>query len=305
MPVVTRKSGPTMSQSPSSTSASRDGDHRKRRRNRTTHSCTSCHTSKRMCDRKRPCTRCTQLGVGAECTYQLNAVGISDEAEDKSREAALLSRISDLERIVDELRRSSSEQDKSGLLTPARSSDCSTPPSLPLSLQSDGWLADLTSTSLLKSPGSDSSQSVDSLAPIFPQFHTGGNFAHRGIPLHRAPCDCLRETVCNRSVLELSLRLRRAADVLAASSLHMPGLLDGSLASPISALDDYAKWVAFAAAPRSTVLNTILSQHADGCTELLCLLLLPLRSSSRTSQRGHPLGPDDLMAWNPPRRACS
>ncbi|KAF8207731.1 hypothetical protein K438DRAFT_1814127, partial [Mycena galopus ATCC 62051] len=38
-------------------------DHRKRRRNRTTQSCLNCHTSKRKCDRKRPCQRCIQLGL--------------------------------------------------------------------------------------------------------------------------------------------------------------------------------------------------------------------------------------------------
>lgn len=38
-------------------------DHRKRPRNRTTQSCLNCHTSKRMCDRKKPCGRCVQLGI--------------------------------------------------------------------------------------------------------------------------------------------------------------------------------------------------------------------------------------------------
>ncbi|CAK5276530.1 unnamed protein product, partial [Mycena citricolor] len=44
-----------------------DVDHRKRRRNRTTHSCLHCHTTKRMCDRKRPCSRCTRLGLTGNC----------------------------------------------------------------------------------------------------------------------------------------------------------------------------------------------------------------------------------------------
>ncbi|SRR6266702_90856 len=65
-------------QQPSASAAA--SDHRKRRRNRTTQSCLNCHTSKRMvhpptssfrrilspllqCDRKRPCGRCTQLGI--------------------------------------------------------------------------------------------------------------------------------------------------------------------------------------------------------------------------------------------------
>ena len=70
--------------SDSTTTNTDNGDHRKRRRNRTTQSCMNCHTSKRMvltpttwppsrasslnhstpqCDRKRPCGRCTQLGL--------------------------------------------------------------------------------------------------------------------------------------------------------------------------------------------------------------------------------------------------
>jgi hypothetical protein len=38
-------------------------DHRKRKRNRTIRSCVPCHNHKRKCDRKRPCGRCTALGL--------------------------------------------------------------------------------------------------------------------------------------------------------------------------------------------------------------------------------------------------
>lgn len=38
-------------------------DHRKRKRNRTIRSCVPCHNHKRKCDRKRPCSRCTALGL--------------------------------------------------------------------------------------------------------------------------------------------------------------------------------------------------------------------------------------------------
>ncbi|CAK5283360.1 unnamed protein product, partial [Mycena citricolor] len=80
-------------------------DRRKRRRNRTTHSCLNCHATKRMCDRKRPCTRCVQSGMAAHCTYQTDsAVGFDPTPrQDKS---ALLARISELERMVEELRAS-------------------------------------------------------------------------------------------------------------------------------------------------------------------------------------------------------
>ncbi|KAI6044924.1 hypothetical protein EDC04DRAFT_2640703 [Pisolithus marmoratus] len=49
-----------------------DTDHRKRRRNRTTQSCLNCHTSKRKCDRKRPCQRCIQLGLTGLCVYEID-----------------------------------------------------------------------------------------------------------------------------------------------------------------------------------------------------------------------------------------
>ncbi|KZT28960.1 hypothetical protein NEOLEDRAFT_686425 [Neolentinus lepideus HHB14362 ss-1] len=61
-----------------------EDDHRKRRRNRTTQSCVNCHTSKRMCDRKRPCGRC-----------------MSDNQDDKSR---LQKRVAELEGVIRELK---------------------------------------------------------------------------------------------------------------------------------------------------------------------------------------------------------
>ncbi|KAJ7084443.1 hypothetical protein B0H15DRAFT_849214 [Mycena belliarum] len=75
-----------------------DGDHRKRRRNRTTQSCLSCHAAKRMCDRKRPCSRCTQLGLTGLCVYEIDDSSIQGES------SRLLSRIAELESVVRELR---------------------------------------------------------------------------------------------------------------------------------------------------------------------------------------------------------
>jgi hypothetical protein len=66
-------------------------DHRKRKRNRTIRSCVPCHNHKRkvsaahvtgfradvdQCDRKRPCGRCTALGLTGTCVYEV------DEARD-------------------------------------------------------------------------------------------------------------------------------------------------------------------------------------------------------------------------------
>ncbi|KAF9790998.1 hypothetical protein BJ322DRAFT_1104652 [Thelephora terrestris] len=56
-----------------------DIDRRKRRRNRTTQSCLNCHTSKRKCDRKRPCSRCIQLGLTGLCVYEVDDPAIRDD----------------------------------------------------------------------------------------------------------------------------------------------------------------------------------------------------------------------------------
>ncbi|KAJ7113799.1 hypothetical protein C8R44DRAFT_597112, partial [Mycena epipterygia] len=39
------------------------------RRSRITQSCLNCHATKRM-DRKRPCSRCCQLGLTENCVYE-------------------------------------------------------------------------------------------------------------------------------------------------------------------------------------------------------------------------------------------
>ncbi|KAJ3526162.1 hypothetical protein NM688_g8292 [Phlebia brevispora] len=47
-------------------------ERREQRQNRTTQSCLNCHTSKRKCDRKRPCQRCIQLGLTGLCVYEVD-----------------------------------------------------------------------------------------------------------------------------------------------------------------------------------------------------------------------------------------
>ncbi|KAJ7643662.1 hypothetical protein FB45DRAFT_279702 [Roridomyces roridus] len=80
-----------------------DTDHRKRRRNRTTQSCLNCHTSKRKCDRKRPCQRCIQLGLTGLCVYEIDDPALRDDptVDENTR---LRNRIAELESLVRELR---------------------------------------------------------------------------------------------------------------------------------------------------------------------------------------------------------
>ncbi|PFH51525.1 hypothetical protein AMATHDRAFT_142347 [Amanita thiersii Skay4041] len=81
-----------------------EGDHRKRRRNRTTQSCLNCHTSKRMCDRKRPaCARCTQLGLTGLCVYEVDDPNQRSDSQDEI--ARLLKRVAELEGVIRELKK--------------------------------------------------------------------------------------------------------------------------------------------------------------------------------------------------------
>ncbi|KAK0187701.1 hypothetical protein F5146DRAFT_1104630 [Armillaria mellea] len=77
-----------------------DTDHRKRRRNRTTQSCLNCHTSKRKCDRKRPCQRCIQLGL-VRLSIDDPALRDDPSVDETTR---LRNRIAELESLVRELR---------------------------------------------------------------------------------------------------------------------------------------------------------------------------------------------------------
>ncbi|KAH7919007.1 hypothetical protein BV22DRAFT_1185458 [Leucogyrophana mollusca] len=80
-----------------------DTDHRKRRRNRTTQSCLNCHTSKRKCDRKRPCQRCIQLGLTGLCVYEIDDPALRDDPT-MDETTRLRNRIAELESLVRELR---------------------------------------------------------------------------------------------------------------------------------------------------------------------------------------------------------
>ncbi|KAG1775449.1 hypothetical protein EV702DRAFT_1199472 [Suillus placidus] len=79
-----------------------NGDHRKRRRNRTTQSCLNCHTSKRMCDRKRPCGRCTQLGLTGLCVYEVDDPSQRTDVQDEG--SRLRQRVAELEGVIRELK---------------------------------------------------------------------------------------------------------------------------------------------------------------------------------------------------------
>ncbi|KAJ7210537.1 hypothetical protein GGX14DRAFT_363592 [Mycena pura] len=94
-------SAPPTSPKSLKTAAPADGDHRKRRRNRTTQSCLNCHATKRMCDRKRPCTRCSQLGIAGNCVYEVDDPNRQGQGQGDER-SRLMNRVAELEGVIRE-----------------------------------------------------------------------------------------------------------------------------------------------------------------------------------------------------------
>ncbi|WVF71283.1 hypothetical protein IAT40_006086 [Kwoniella sp. CBS 6097] len=78
-------------------------DHRKRKRNRTIRSCVPCHNHKRKCDRKRPCGRCTALGLTGTCVYEIDETRDMNDP-DVAEADRLRRRIAELEQVIRELR---------------------------------------------------------------------------------------------------------------------------------------------------------------------------------------------------------
>ncbi|KAJ7113815.1 hypothetical protein C8R44DRAFT_589921, partial [Mycena epipterygia] len=70
------------------------------RRNRITQSCLNCHATKRMCDRKRPCSRCCQLGLTGNCVYETDDPSTHGKQDERTR---LISRIAELEGVIREV----------------------------------------------------------------------------------------------------------------------------------------------------------------------------------------------------------
>ncbi|KAF7309034.1 hypothetical protein MKEN_01104800 [Mycena kentingensis (nom. inval.)] len=203
-----------------------DGDHRKRRRNRTTQSCLNCHTTKRMCDRKRPCTRCSQLGIASNCVYEVDDPNRQAQGDEHTR---LMNRVAELEGVIRELKNKATPS--SPRPTPIHASGSSTP-------RSD-WLNPTLPYVQYGHPASGHNPN-DPLASLIS--------AYSGLTEHMmfrhgpggGTCGCLNEASCYNVVLDLSLRLRKAADVLARSPSHT-NPSECALNTHISDLDMFAK----------------------------------------------------------------
>ncbi|KAG7098640.1 hypothetical protein E1B28_000556 [Marasmius oreades] len=275
-----------------------DGDHRKRRRNRTTQSCLNCHTSKRMCDRRRPaCSRCTQLGLTGLCVYEVDDPNQRSDPQDES--SRLLKRVAELEGVIRELKNKphprwvqpredpmgdpkitvSNEPVRSGAFGEAVSSPAvATSPTCYFSKSSPGapsparYSPPVNTPALSSpSPGSTTPSSESSftllndprapprldLTALFSPYPSGpvsgydGAYGGQSDLLYCEPfseknantrCNCLAEADNYNALLELSLRLRKAAQTMAQSRFHQMGP-PCTLHQHIAELDVYTRKV--------------------------------------------------------------
>ncbi|KAJ6620623.1 hypothetical protein B0H10DRAFT_2021150 [Mycena sp. CBHHK59/15] len=294
--------------------ATQDGDHRKRRRNRTTQSCLNCHATKRMCDRKRPCSRCAQLGLTGNCVYEVDD---PNRAQGKLDEGPrLMSRIAELEGVIRELKnkphpRWLAEQDRASHSSPASSSD-SAHSALALPPDILSWSS---STSPRYSPSSSaafpSTPSGHSPVPLSPREDSLSSIlaAYAGLTDHiylrrGSRCGCLSEAACYNVVLELSLRLRKAADVLARSPSHSRSS-DCVLNAQVHELDTFAKNLLLDV-PTSSPLTSGLGHGVVSDKSIISSPNIGQQQADNTN--GFPWNmedisdhTDDFMSWIPRR----
>ncbi|KAF9070552.1 hypothetical protein BDP27DRAFT_1362439 [Rhodocollybia butyracea] len=222
-----------------------DDDHRKRRRNRTTQSCLNCHTSKRMCDRKRPaCARCTQLGLTGLCVYEVDDPTQQSETQDES--SRLLKRVAELEGVIRELKNkphprwASSGGTENPPASPTTSASPGSSHSVPPLSESPTLSAPFPATPPSDTPPVDvaiqspySSMDLDS---IFAQSASSTLYDSLALQQqlddmstmkmphsHSQPCSCVLDPTAYQTMLELSLRLRKAAMALGQYPLHQAG----------------------------------------------------------------------------------
>ncbi|KAI0342114.1 hypothetical protein BDW22DRAFT_1429612 [Trametopsis cervina] len=372
-----------------------EDDHRRKRRNRTTQSCLNCHTSKRMCDRKRPCGRCTQLGLTGLCVYEVDDPNQrTDSSDEKTR---LQNRVAELESVIRELKNKphprwvqTLDRAKLQLNTEAGSNPSSPPrscseeseasssssprihlhpptpsPSARASPQLSSRVAPLHIAS--SSAASSSSSSIGSPSPVDPpsplglspgdatgdsgydftsllsSVYTDGtgmdnNFDNilEGLirqdqlalsnpdPCHihheRGHCGCLSDATSYSVVLELSLRLRRAAEVLSRDAKHRTASMC-SLHQRITDLDRRASealanvntttptFTSYAPPHHSTFATPL--QNPSGRAANIGATISPhslhggVRPWDFKASASYPSPPceDTFMSWDPSRRS--
>ncbi|KAH9839528.1 uncharacterized protein C8Q71DRAFT_704445 [Rhodofomes roseus] len=290
-----------------------EDDHRRKRRNRTTQSCLNCHTSKRMCDRKRPCGRCTQLGLTGLCVYEVDDPSRNGDSQDEK--CRLQKRVAELESVIRELKNKPHPRWVAGQDTSDRArmqqAATSSPPPLTINTgpytprgstpggpsrsspvpESGGTVtraptfshsSPLMSVGPLRVPSSPSAAdsspiatpSPMSVSPLDPHLSCGlglnsdydlsslfacsaektgmeesffSEIWDRLVPPGGScdsarpgeHCGCLNDPATYNTILELSLRLRKAADILGRSTNHTSGISNCMVNQNIVELDRF------------------------------------------------------------------
>ncbi|KAF4620844.1 hypothetical protein D9613_000724 [Agrocybe pediades] len=364
-----------------------DGDHRKRRRNRTTQSCLNCHTSKRMCDRKRPaCARCTQLGLTGLCVYEVDDPSQRTETQDES--SRLLKRVAELEGVIRELKnkphprwvqstsngedfekwgsrpQTASEGSSSGSSSsppmsssssergdnspthnsthPMNISKQSEPtfsnsihpqphletrrkstygPGSPLNTPSPGLMTPtdeypLTNVGIA---GQNSFQDYD-LSSMFLSYPGLIGFGDGAFPpvmesrMHKhaggQPCNCLHEQTTYNSLLELSLRLRKASEVLSQSASHQIGgfchlsqRISELDSLTINALSDISSQRGISENPAGNYLSPQMYAHRVSPSQRAPMMNARPWDMTASSANSPTSLDDSFMSWEPPRRS--
>ncbi|KAE9391535.1 hypothetical protein BT96DRAFT_1001255 [Gymnopus androsaceus JB14] len=238
-------------QPPSRTQPPTEGNDGKRRRNRAILSCLSCHGSKRMCDRKRPtCARCTELGL--YCVYEVDDPNQRLNTQDRG--SRLLKRVAELEGEIEELKNKKRQSQRLSEF----SGQCGDQTNIYISHPSSpaSSLGDLSAFQALISPSmrassippsnvgindaSAGTELTDSeLSSILGQNPLSIGFSENNVEMHNRlntisatnssqhndmqPCNCIEEASNYQTMLELSLRLRKAAGILKQYPLHQAG----------------------------------------------------------------------------------
>ncbi|EKM54400.1 uncharacterized protein PHACADRAFT_146309 [Phanerochaete carnosa HHB-10118-sp] len=354
-----------------------EDDHRRKRRNRTTQSCLNCHTSKRMCDRKRPCGRCTQLGLTGLCVYEVDDP--NQRADTSSETIRLQKRVAELESVIRELKNKPHPKWAQSTTTEESKGDCKDAPKLS-SVSLSGRAASIeaesakpptihlqvpvpssssrsspfdmnapspsassgTSTScpspLVLTPVDDSSYDIGSLLAqcypggagldgaidnLFDGFIRSDNATIPNpepclIHPETVHCGCLGEANSYNVVLELSLRLRRAAETLAHYSRHHSASVNCQIHQRITDLDRYTT-EALANANSPMVSFQPYHGHSSfsssgpspmGNAQAMSSTVSPqslhpgMRSWEYKSSSAYPSPPrdDHFMSWEPARR---
>ncbi|KAJ7680386.1 hypothetical protein DFH06DRAFT_415615 [Mycena polygramma] len=230
-------SAPTTKRRSAKTTVSQD-DHRKRRRNRTTQSCLNCHATKRMCDRGRPCTRCTQLGLTGMCVYQVDDPATKSNTQDER--SRLQDRIAELEAVIRELKNKPHPRWTDARETGLHSSPGSSGSSLKDLSYADAALENspyFQWIDLLNWESSASSSPVSTPSPLLvsasqcPESLPPSSICHVLPWNHNSPaamrpdaaCNCMSEPACYNAAIELVTELRSASTVLSRSLNHCLG----------------------------------------------------------------------------------